>query len=117
MEYEECESCPGYCCISTNTIHTPLTDDDILRIAKHLKVPLNEFVDRFVVRTNKVRYAYAPNAHAHFKTNSACPFLRQGLCGINSVKPQACREEKPMQLSDTISCAAWHKARVGLWVL
>ena len=100
--------------MSTSEIHTPLTDSDITRIAKYLQIPLDRFLNDFVVITRgRMRYDNTPNAIGHMRTTAACPFLRQGLCGINAVKPQACREEKPTALSDTISCSDWHKMRVG----
>lgn len=100
--------------MSTSSIRTPLTDADIVRIAKHLKIPINRFIQYFVVLTHGAcHYEHAPSAMAHIKTDGPCPFLRQGLCGINDVKPKACSEEVPMPLDDKISCAEWHKSRIG----
>lgn len=100
--------------MSTEYLLTPLTDEDILRIAKHLHISRDHFIANFVVQTNgRMNYAGAPNARAHIKSAAACPFLRQGLCGINSVKPKACQEEKPVPLDARIPCAEWHKARIG----
>jgi len=99
--------------MSSSIISTPLTYDDITRIANHLRIPVDEFIQNFVVETQRTVYENAPNAQAHFKTEGPCPFLRQGLCGINKVKPQACRNEKPVALSDTFSCAEWHRLRLG----
>ena len=118
MEYKECESCFGYCCISTADIHTPLTESDVRRISKHLCVPLDRFIADYVVMTRgRVHYHNAPDATAHIRSAGPCPFLRLGLCAINDVKPKACREEVPMGLNNTISCADWHKARLGWDIL
>ena len=99
--------------MSSSILSTPLTYDDIARIANHLSVPIGSFVQNFVVATQQTIYDGSPNAQAHFKTEGPCPFLRQGLCGINKVKPQACRNEVPIALSDTLSCAEWHRLRLG----
>ena len=114
MEYKECKKCPGYCCISDDTLRTPLTNDDINRIAAHLKIPFDRFMREFVVSTRgKMQYDNAPNAIAHIKTLGPCPFLRSGLCVINKVKPQMCKDAKPVHINDTVSCAEWHKNRLG----
>jgi Fe-S-cluster containining protein len=114
MEFKECQSCPGYCCVSNSVVSTPLTEEDIIRISKYFKTPIDIFRQNFVVYTKrKIGYASAPDAVAHIRSRSACPFLRQGLCGINHVKPKACREMKPLHLKG-ISCADWHRMRVGL---
>ena len=114
MEYRECERCPGYCCMSNGTLSTPLTIEDIARIANHLRIPIEDFVHNFVKVTPRAFYTNVPNAQACFKTTGPCPFLRGGLCGVNKVKPEACRDEKPMPFGE-ITCAEWHKARVG-WI-
>jgi Fe-S-cluster containining protein len=113
-EYKECESCPGYCCISNSELHTPLTNADIIRIAKYLKVPLERFVRDYVVLTlGRIIYNSAPGAIAHFKTLGPCPFLSSGLCAINEVKPQACSDAKPIHIDNRVSCAEWYKSRLG----
>lgn len=114
MDYKECEQCPGYCCMYNDAICTPLTLVDIQRISKHLKIQIENFVKMFVSVTRGVcKYEGVPNAMGHFKTHyRACPFLRQGLCGIHSVKPKACSEAKPYPLGD-IPCAEWHKVHLG----
>ena len=117
MEYRECVGCPGYCCMTNSTLSNPLTLDDIARMANYLHIPIDRFVQIFIRVTNG-GYEDAPDAVAHFKQKGVCPFLRQGSCGINKVKPQACRDEKPMPVSsglNTISCADWHRVRLG-WI-
>lgn len=101
--------------MSSGTLSTPLTLDDIARIAKHLRITIEDFIQYFVVATPRMIYENAPAAKARFKTEGPCPFLRQGLCGIHSVKPQACREERPVALCEGVTCAMWHKARIG-WI-
>jgi Fe-S-cluster containining protein len=109
----ECDKCPGYCCISKGNLHTPLTREDIVRIANHLQIPVSDFITRFMTLTNgNVRYIDAPLAIAHFKLT--CPFLRQGVCGVNNVKPQACRDLPVMPTVDGVTCSMWYKARLGL---
>lgn len=114
-EYKECESCPGYCCITNSpTYTTPLTNDDINKIAAYLKIPLDRFMREFVVLTRGQKiYDGAPDAIAHLKTLGSCPFLRSGLCGINDVKPLACVEAKPVQFGN-VTCEMWYKQLAGL---
>ena len=98
--------------MSSSILSTPLTYDDIARIANHLKTPIESFVQNFVVATQQTIYDGSPNAQAHFKTDGPCPFLRQGLCSINKVKPQACREQKLVHIGE-IPCSEWHRVRLG----
>jgi Fe-S-cluster containining protein len=116
MEFKECKSCPGWCCVRNDLLFTPLTAEDIERIAAYFNIPLDKFIASFVV-LNKGRrtrhYRSAPDAVGHLKYSGPCHFLRQGLCGINSVKPKACREMKPRRLKG-ITCAEWSRMQVGL---
>jgi Fe-S-cluster containining protein len=110
----EREGCPGYCCMTNSSLSTLLLDSDITTIANHLEIPHDQFITKFVILTNeKIRYEYLPNARAHIRAAAACPFLRQGQCRIHRVKPKACRDERPTALNDNISCAEWHKVRLG----
>ena len=114
MEYKECKKCPGYCCMMNDGLRTPVTDEDIVRIADYLQIPIDNFVRDFIVRTHgRLHYENAPTAMAHIRALRVCPFLRQGLCGINSVKPKACQAEKPASLVPSLNCAEWHKLRLG----
>jgi Fe-S-cluster containining protein len=118
MEYKECERCFGYCCISSPSHrYTALTEVDIRAIAKHLRIPLERFREEYVVETPEaLMYDHAPFARAHIKRlpSSPCPFLRSGLCGINSVKPEICRNAKPVPLMGDVTCAMWNKVRAGV---
>lgn len=112
--YNECERCAGYCCISGEGLRTPLTPDDIIRIAHHLRMPTGDFIDSFVALTKgRMQYGGNPQAVGHFKQIGPCPFLRQGSCGIQSVKPQSCCDAKLIRIDSRVSCAEWHKARRG----
>jgi Fe-S-cluster containining protein len=114
-QFKECESCPGYCCIgSKETPAVPLTNDDINRIAEYFKMPIDKFVNDFVALSHgRIRYGGASiDAIGHIKFAGACMFLRQGLCGIQDVKPYACRAQKPNSFGD-VTCRMWHKMRLG----
>jgi len=95
-------------------VYTPLTQGDITRIAKYLNMSEEEFIMRFVALSlGRMFYEGAPEAIGCLKGGGACPFLRQGLCGINPVKPKICKEYVPKALDAYITCAMWHKARLS----
>jgi Fe-S-cluster containining protein len=94
---------------------TPVTQTDIEHIAKYFKIPIEKFTQEFITLSHgKIFYEDSPDAVGQIRGSVCCPFLRQGRCGINSVKPKACKEYVPQNFDNgRISCADWHKARLG----
>lgn len=117
MEFKECEGCPAYCCYHHFTVATPLTDEDIHRIAKHVNMPVEQFVEEYVTLNNRVRrvsYEDAPGAVGHFKRDTpVCVFLKDSRCEINSVKPRACKDMRPKHIGNGVACSDWFRVRVG----
>jgi Fe-S-cluster containining protein len=114
-EYKICNACSGYCCMLSEGLGTPVTTLDIERIAKYFGIPVEKFRNEFIkLSKGRISYEDTPDAVGQIRGQICCPFLRQGRCGINSVKPKACKEYVPTPLDNgRISCADWHKARLG----
>jgi Fe-S-cluster containining protein len=114
-EFNECKTCFGYCCIGDATHYTPLTREDVTRIANYFRIPRQRFIDTYVVLTHgKIKYELSPTASAHLRFNRPCMFLRQGLCGIHSVKPEACSAAKPRPTAGDVTCKMWNQMRSGI---
>ncbi len=80
FEKIDCLDCAN-CCKTTPPI---ITDRDISRISKHLKLKQGEFMQKYVLLDNDGDYI--------FKT-TPCVFLDQdNYCKIYEVRPKACRE-------------------------
>jgi Fe-S-cluster containining protein len=88
-EYEECEDCGGYCCASYGT-PCSLGEDDVVRIAEGLEIPLARFKELYVVDIDM-----SEDKPYAFKQGRPCRFWTQGRCGIHAFKPDGCAKWKP----------------------
>lgn len=80
FEKTDCLSC-GNCCKTTAPI---LNDQDIARIAKHLKMKEQKFIEEYVD---------IGEGHEFSFKNIPCTFLgHENECLIYDVRPKACRE-------------------------
>ena len=76
----DCLQC-GNCCSSISPI---ITDKDIDRIARHLKIKPVDFI---------TRYLYIDEDQFYVFNNTPCPFLMQdNYCQIYDYRPKACQE-------------------------
>jgi Fe-S-cluster containining protein len=82
-----------------------LTEDDIIRLSDHLKIPPSDFERRYVYRTKNIRRLRVPR-HAQ------CEFLESGGCSVHEAKPTQCRTF-PYWPELLDSRRAWHKT--GSW--
>jgi len=78
----ECQPGCTNCCEQKGYVY--LTESDLARIAKFLKMRAAEFERRFVYRTRHLLRLRIPR-------ESQCHFLREGGCSIHPVKPTQCR--------------------------
>ena len=78
----ECQTGCTRCCDQQGFVY--LTEDDITRLAAHLKMPASDFEAKFVFRTRNLRRLKVPR-HAQ------CSFLQDGKCSVHEVKPMQCR--------------------------
>jgi Fe-S-cluster containining protein len=78
----ECQQGCTNCCTQQGFVY--LTEADLTRIAKHLRMTPAEFERRYVYRTKRRLRLRVPR-------HVQCPFLRDGGCSIHSVKPVQCR--------------------------
>lgn len=80
FEEISCLDCAGCC----STISPIITDNDIARMAKHLRIKPSQIVDQhlYIDGDNDYVYHQAP-----------CPFLmNDNYCSIYEARPRACRE-------------------------
>ncbi len=76
----DCLSCAN-CCKSISPV---VTDKDIQRIAKHLRMRPSKFVEKYLFLDEEDDYVF---------TQQPCPFLGDdNYCSIYVVRPKACRE-------------------------
>ncbi|MHC4444682.1 MAG: YkgJ family cysteine cluster protein [Planctomycetota bacterium] len=75
----DCTTC-GACC-RVNAI--PVDDDDIKRLARHLKSSVSAF---------RKQYVESDEFCDNYIETSPCPFLEGNLCTVYPHRPQACRE-------------------------
>lgn len=80
----QCKQCGG-CCKSESMI--PLTLDDIFRIADFLDLEPDEFFIRYCTEMSLGSSVAMP----YLRRDKGCPFLEDGLCAINFVKPLLCK--------------------------
>jgi Fe-S-cluster containining protein len=99
----ECQPGCTKCCEQQGFVY--LTEDDIVRLAAHLNLMLDDFERRYVFRTKNLRRLRVPR-HAQ------CEFLKEGGCGVHVAKPTQCRTF-PFWPELTESRREWHKT--GDW--
>ena len=76
----DCLECAN-CCKTTGPL---ITDKDVVRIAKHLKLSPQQFIEQFLRIDEDEDYVLQ---------SVPCPFLdHDNFCSIYSVRPKACRE-------------------------
>lgn len=74
-----CTGAPGYVWVS---------DEEIIAMAEHLKLPLEEFVPRYLRLVNG-RYALLERPVS--PTTYDCIFLKNKKCSVYTVRPRQCR--------------------------
>jgi hypothetical protein len=84
MSQFQCKQC-GNCCKSDSMI--PLTLDDIFRIADFLDYEPDEFFTRYCTEVG----VGGSVPMAYLRRDKGCPFLEDGLCSIQFVKPLLCK--------------------------
>ena len=77
----ECQPGCVKCCEEKGFVY--LSEQDVVRIAEHLRMPQAEFERRYLYRTKNQRRLRAPK-------DSVCPFLSECGCTIHPVKPAQC---------------------------
>src|SRR5579884_206445 len=97
----ECQKGCTNCC--TQKGHIFLTEEDISRIAAHLRLHPKAFEKRYVCRGK-----YGPRLT--LPRSQSCHFLVEGGCGIHEVKPLQCRTF-PYWPENVASRSAWKKLR------
>ena len=79
----KCSGC-GECCRWTGSVL--LTPEDIPRLADHLKVPEQEFIDQHTrLAPNRKQLALLD------KADGSCAFLANDQCSIYAARPEQCR--------------------------
>lgn len=118
-EFKECEDCFGYCCAAFS--FTPLTKEDIARLADFFDLSVETFRERFVKPDTAYDTAYLrqlDKAHGEDRPfelkfgGKPCIFWTMGQCGVHEVKPSACANYCPSEHYDNdekLSCPAYHK--------
>ncbi len=69
------------CCEEKGFVY--LSENDVVRIAEHLRMPRVEFERRYLYRTKNQRRLRTPH-------DAVCPFLSESGCTIHPVKPAQC---------------------------
>ena len=96
----ECQPGCTNCCRQKGFVY--ITEADLARIAKFLKMTAAEFERRYVYRTKHLLRLRMPR-------HSQCHFLREDGCSIHAVKPTQCRIF-PFWPEMTESKREWRKA-------
>lgn len=78
----ECQPGCTKCCTQQGFVY--LSESDLARIAKYLRLSAAEFERRYVYRTRRRIRLRVPR-------EVQCPFLEDGGCDIHPVKPTQCR--------------------------
>jgi Fe-S-cluster containining protein len=78
----ECQPGCTACCEQQGFVY--LTEEDITRLAKYVKLTQTAFEVRYVYRTKNQRRLRVPR-HAQ------CEFLKDGGCSVHPAKPLQCR--------------------------
>lgn len=80
FEYIDCLKCANCC----KTISPIITDRDIVRIAKHLRLKPIQFIEKYLKVDEEGDYVYQQHP---------CPFLLDdNYCSIYEYRPKACAE-------------------------
>lgn len=78
----QCQPGCTNCCRQKGFVY--LTEADLVRIAKYLKMKASEFERRYVYRTRNLLRLRMPR-------HTQCHFLLENGCSIHEVKPTQCR--------------------------
>lgn len=82
--FYECQRCTA-CCRWPGDVR--VSDDETARIAAFLQLPEDQFIQRYTkLRRDRKGLSLVE------KANGECVFLEEGLCAIQAVKPQQCRD-------------------------
>ncbi|MDZ4742783.1 MAG: YkgJ family cysteine cluster protein [Verrucomicrobiota bacterium] len=82
--YYQCQRCTN-CCKWPGEV--PITDDDVVQIARFMNLDIEEFVENFTTLREDRRGLTLTE-----KPNGECILLDGANCSINPVKPQQCRD-------------------------
>ena len=98
-EYDECQNCFGWCCVSFGII-CEIKKDDITRIADYLDIREDTFIKNYLTE---------PVLHGGrtFRYTQPCYFWKHGRCSIHPVKPRGCAKWEPLKSTD--GCSEYHK--------
>lgn len=99
----ECQPDCGNCCINHGSYaYVYLDRDDLLRLARHLRLSRREF---------ERRYTTLDSGHRVLRMDRpACPFLDGSRCSVYAARPTQCRTF-PFWPSNLTSRAAWSRLR------
>lgn len=97
----ECTGC-GKCCTGSPG-YTWMSDSEIVAIAQHLGISVQEFADRYLRKVGS-RWSLREDPQ-----NFDCVFLKDNKCEIYSVRPTQCRTF-PWWLQNLTSEEAWCRA-------
>lgn len=78
----QCQRGCTKCCNIEGYVY--ITEDDLTRIAKYLKMTPEDFESKYVYRTTNLLRLRKPR-------NAQCIFLREDGCGVHPVNPVQCR--------------------------
>ena len=92
MEYDECETCAGWCCALYRQIR--VRKSEFSRIAKHLAIPVHQFIEEYITRMDDEPEQY------RFKQARPCGFWVNNRCEIHEIKPKTCSNFDPASVPD-----------------
>ena len=82
----ECAMC-GRCCASQDLVR--ISAYELYRLASHVKMEPAAFFDKYCALTAT---SLDPSRHLYIRTSGgACPFLKDGKCGVYEARPYACK--------------------------
>jgi len=96
-EYDECKDCGGYCCSGFGT-PCHMSEEEVVRIARHLDIPFDVFTELYAVKIEM----FEEETPWVFKQGWPCRFWTQGRSGIHAVKPSGCASYGPYKNIDHI---------------
>jgi len=97
------------CCNTRGFVY--ITENDLLRIAKHLGLAAKAFEERYVIRYRRILRLRKPR-------RSQCHFLTEMGCSVHAVKPVQCRtypfwpelvEDQSAWINEAAHCPGIHK--------